>query len=79
LASDCTRYQPVLVFLFSGPIHQGCLFVNRVVTLPSPQSAIYQCHLQELLEGLLEEVVFGGYACSAAMGEQASVPAVRQR
>jgi hypothetical protein len=57
LAGDCTRYQFVLVFLFSGLIHQGCLFEDRVVTSPSPRSAIYRCHLQELLEGLSEEVV----------------------
>jgi hypothetical protein len=55
LAGDCTRYQSVLVFLFSGPIHQGCIFRYRVVTLPSLQSAIYRCHLQELLEGLTEK------------------------
>jgi hypothetical protein len=79
LVEDCTRYQLVLVFLFSGPIHQCYLFGDRVVTSPSPQSLIYRYHLQELLEGLLEEVVFGGYACSTAVGEQVYVPPIYQR
>jgi hypothetical protein len=73
LAGDCTLYQSVLVFLFSDLIHQGCLLGDRVVTSSSPQSAIYRCHLQEFLEGLSEEVVLGGYACLATVGEQAYV------
>jgi hypothetical protein len=79
LAQDCTRYQHVLVFLFSGPIHQCCLLGDRVITLLLLQSAIYRCHLQEFLEGLFKEVVFGGYAHSAAVGEQASVSPVYKR
>jgi hypothetical protein len=79
LAGDYTIYQLVLVFLFSDLIHQGCLFWDRVVTSSSPQLAISRYHLQELLEGLSEEVVFGGYACSTAVGEQASVSPVHQR
>jgi hypothetical protein len=79
LAGDCTRYQLVLVFLFSGLRHQGCLFGDRVVTSLSLQLAMYRCHLQEHLEGLLEKMVLGGYACSAAIGEQASISLVHQR
>jgi hypothetical protein len=79
LANDCTRYQSVLVFLFSGLIHQCCLFGDRVVTSLSPQSAIYRCYFQEFLEGLSEEMVLGGYACSAAVDEQAFVSPVHLR
>jgi hypothetical protein len=74
LVGDRNRYQLVLVFLFFGPIHQYCLFWDRVVTSSSPQSAIHWCHLQELLKGLSEEVIFGGYACWIIVGEQASIP-----
>jgi hypothetical protein len=79
LAGDCTKYQPVLVFLFSYLILQGYLFGDRVVTSSSPQSAIYRCYIQELLEGLSEKMVLSGYACSAIVGEQAFVPPVRQK
>jgi hypothetical protein len=57
LTEDCTRYQHVLLFLFSGLIHQGRSFGDWVVTSSSPQSAIYRCYLQEFLEGLSEEMV----------------------